>query len=330
MSQGGIPGVVQFDDGRLLTRNLAPGVRVYDEELHTVNGEEHRTWNPTRSKLGAYIVKGGRYVPLHERSTVLYLGAANGTTPSHVSDIVRDGLLVAVEFSPRSFRDLLRVSGQRPNMVPVLADAWRPELYERYLGKVDLLFQDIAQRQQAAIFAKNINRFKPAWAMLAIKARSVDVAAHPRQVYENVSREVSELTGYEVVDMIDLGPYEKDHAAIVLRPGTGERKAAPRAEPREERREERPRGFGAREERPRGGGGYGAPREERPRGGYGGREERGPPPRRDDRGDERPRGFGPKGGGPPPGGAGGPRKFDKKPYDKGDRPGGFENRRKWK
>ena len=318
------PGVVGFDDGRILTRNLVPGQRVYDEELHTVEGQEYRTWNPTRSKLGAYLVKGGRHFPLRADSRVLYLGAANGTTPSHVSDVVRDGLMVAVEFSPRSFRDLLRMSAPRGNVVPVLADAWRPELYERYLGRVDFLFQDIAQRQQAAIFAKNVNRFKPQAAMLAIKARSVDVAAHPREVYDRVAAEVAELTGYEVVEMIDLGPYEKDHAAIVLRPGGApgkKRDAAPRAERRDDdrppRRDERPQGgFQRRDDRPQGGGGF------QPRGGGGGSFQR-----RDDR---------PQGGGgfrprEDRGGGGGfkPRDEGPRPYDKKERPGGFE-RRKWK
>lgn len=291
------PGVVGFDDGRILTRNLVPGQRVYDEELHTIEGVEYRTWNPTRSKLGSYLLKGGRNFPLRADSRVLYLGAANGTTPSHVSDVARDGTVVAVEFSPRSFRDLLRMSGPRANLVPVLADAWRPELYDRFLGKVDFLFQDIAQRQQSAIFAKNVNRFKPQWAMIAIKARSVDVAAQPRDVYERVAAEVAELTGYDVVEMVDLGPFEKDHAALVLRPagaGGKKREAEPRAEPREER------GFRGREER----GGF-RPREDR--GGFRPREDRGapPPPRRFERRDERP----------------GPR-----PYDKQERPGGFQRR----
>src|SRR5581483_5497825 len=269
-----LPNVIAFADGRILSRSLVPGQRVYDEELHTVDGQEFRTWNPTKSKLGAYIVKGGRAFSIKQDATVVYLGAANGTTPSHVSDMVREGVMVAVEFSPRSFRDLLRMSEPRANIVPVLGDAWRPQLYERYVGHVDFLFQDIAQRQQAAIFAKNLLAFKPDLAMIAVKARSVDVAAHPRDVYENVAREVEERSGYEVVDSLDLGPFEKDHAALVLRPGSG-KKREPRAEAREERpqREDRPRGFQRRDDKPRG---------ERPQGGFqrreGGYEKRGPPP----------------------------------------------------
>jgi len=267
------PNVVALDDQRIATRNLAPGQRVYDEDLLTIDGQEFRTWNPMKSKLGSYLVKGGRHFPLMQDSRVLYLGAANGTTPSHVSDIVRDGVLVAVEFSPRSFRDLLRMSEPRQNVVPVLADAWRPELYERYLGKVDLLFQDIAQRQQAQIFAKNLNQFKPAMGILAVKARSVNVAANPREVYEQVARDVETLTEYSVVEQVDLGPFEKDHAALVVKPGKAQRRAETRDAPQardEQPREERPRferRDDRRDERPRGGGGGGGfrPREDRPR-----------------------------------------------------------------
>ena len=290
------PGVVAFDDGRILTKNLAPGQRVYGEELHTVDGGEYRVWDPSRSKLGAYIMKGGKHFPFAPDANILYLGAANGTTTSHVSDIVSRGVVVAVEFSPRSFRDLLRTSGPRENLMPILADAWRPELYDRYLGKIDVMFQDIAQRQQAQIFAKNINRFKPAWAMIAVKARSVDVTAHPRDVYEDVSRMVEELTGYDAIETVDLGPYERDHAAVVFRPGEpgrkpqdkpaikAERRAPP--PPRDDRRDDRrERSAPPREDKPRFQKSGFKPREERG-GGFGGGGGGGGKPKSDNRGRE--------------------------------------------
>lgn len=288
------PGVIALDDRRIATRNLAPGQRVYDEDLLTIDGVEHRSWNPMKSKLGSYIVKGGRNFPLDNKSRVLYLGAANGTTPSHVSDIVRDGILVAVEFSPRSFRDLLNMSAPRPNIVPILADAWRPELYERYLGKVDLVFQDISQRQQAQIFAKNMNHFKPATGILAVKARSVDVAANPRDVYAQVAADVEALTEYHVVETVDLGPFERDHAAIVVKPGKSDRR---HAEPQREAPQERPRYEQRRDDKPR---------EDKPRF------------------DNKPRGFGPKGGGTG-GGGGGWQKRDDRPSGGG---GGFDKPRR--
>lgn len=45
-------------------------------------------WNPFRSKLGAAILGGVEQIHIKPGSKVLYLGAASGTTVSHVSDIV--------------------------------------------------------------------------------------------------------------------------------------------------------------------------------------------------------------------------------------------------
>lgn len=236
--------VLQLEDSRLATLNLAPGRRVYDEDLVTVRGDEYRTWNPTRSKLAAYILKGGQNLAVTPQSRVLYLGAANGTTPSHVSDIASKGVVWGVEFSPRSFRDLVGVAGPRPNLVPILGDAWRPDRYRRYAGKVDILYQDIAQRHQAAIFAKNLRTFGPEWGFFMVKARSVDVAADPRAVYDQVTEEVERESGYKRIEAVDLGPYEKDHCCIVFRPAARaerarERDERPRRDDRGERRERR-------------------------------------------------------------------------------------------
>lgn len=45
-------------------------------------------WNPFRSKLAAAILGGIGNIYIKPGAKVLYLGAASGTTVSHVSDIV--------------------------------------------------------------------------------------------------------------------------------------------------------------------------------------------------------------------------------------------------
>ena len=45
-------------------------------------------WNPFRSKLAASIVGGIEAIYMKPGSKVLYLGAASGTTVSHVADLV--------------------------------------------------------------------------------------------------------------------------------------------------------------------------------------------------------------------------------------------------
>src|SRR5215472_16329221 len=91
----------------LATRSIVPGETVYGEAIVKAGGDEYRIWDPFRSKLAAAVLKGLSKIPFHEKSRVLYLGAASGTTVSHVSDIVcSKGMVCCVEFAERSFRDL--------------------------------------------------------------------------------------------------------------------------------------------------------------------------------------------------------------------------------
>ena len=100
-------GVFEDDHG-LLTRNLAPGKSVYGEELVSIDDAEYRVWNPYRSKLAAAMRNGLKKLDIRPETRVLYLGAASGTTVSHVSDIVgANGVVYAVELSYRPMRDLM-------------------------------------------------------------------------------------------------------------------------------------------------------------------------------------------------------------------------------
>lgn len=210
------PGIFETDDRRLATRNLTPGFRVVDEDLVVRDGVEFRMWNPQRSKLAAMVAKGARTMPIAPGARVLYLGAANGATASYVSDIVGgDGLVYAVEFSVRAFRDLVQVAERRPNMLPILADAGQPQRYARLVGRVDAMFQDISQRDQAGIFAKNAAASKAPVGVLVVKARSVDVATDPRVVFEEVAKQVQQ-EGHKLLERVDLAPFERDHAALTF------------------------------------------------------------------------------------------------------------------
>lgn len=205
-----------FTDGdRLFTINLAPGRRVYGERLISEGGIEYREWRPQRSKLAAYLKLGGNSFPINARSNVLYLGAASGTTPSHISDIVTDGAVYCVEFSPRTFRDLVRVCEHRDNMFPILANAMQPSSYEFGIEEVDTVYQDIAQRDQVAIFSKNMERFSASQGFLALKSRSEDVSRNPKKVYRDNKRKLAER-GFRVLEMMELDSYAKDHAMFVV------------------------------------------------------------------------------------------------------------------
>lgn len=212
--------LITFDDGseRLATRNLAPGKNVYGERLVQNKGTEYRIWDPFRSKLAAAILKGLARVPIQPSLKVLYLGAASGTTASHVSDIVgENGYVYCVEFASRSIRELVNnVCVFRFNMAPILADARFPERYAALVEKVDDIYCDIAQPEQAKVLADNADLFlkSKAWIMLAVKAPSIDVTKEPSEIYEQEIR-VLKSRNFAVQEIVHLEPYDKAHAMIV-------------------------------------------------------------------------------------------------------------------
>ncbi len=207
------PGVFKHGN-HLFTRNRVKGKRVYGEKLVVVRGVEYREWNPYRSKLAAAILNGLSVMPITHNSNVLYLGAAQGTTVSHVSDIVVDGYIVAVEISPKAMEDFLLLAKRRDNIIPILGDANKPEMYEEYLDDINVIYQDVAQPNQTEILSKNARYLKHGYTMLCVKSRSIDVVKNPKKVFrESVSQ--LEASGLKTEQVVDLEPYEKDHAMII-------------------------------------------------------------------------------------------------------------------
>lgn len=208
-------GIYDFD-GHLATCNLTPGVRVYGEKLIEHEDVEYRLWDPRRSKLAAAILKGLETFQVDVDSKILYLGASAGTTPSHISDIITNGLIYCVEFSPRMMRELLTVCQERKNMIPLLEDASKPHNYRGLMEKVDFLYSDVAQSNQTEIFMSNMRMYlkEDRQGMLMIKARSIDVTRKPRQIFREEASKLKEH-GFRVVEKVDLEPYEKDHRCLL-------------------------------------------------------------------------------------------------------------------
>jgi fibrillarin-like pre-rRNA processing protein len=199
-----VAGVFMLDS-HLATK----GEALYGEKVFG----EYRLWSPQRSKLAA-LLKKEENVPLGPDQIVLYLGAASGTTVSHLANIV--SLVYAVEFAPRVARDLVRVSERVKNIVPIVADALRPD-YGHIVELVDFLYQDIAQPKQAEIAMTNAEMFlnSGGYACIMIKARSIDVTAKPKAVYKREVKKLEELL--DIMCVHELEPFYKAHAAVIAR-----------------------------------------------------------------------------------------------------------------
>ncbi|MDS0292619.1 fibrillarin-like rRNA/tRNA 2'-O-methyltransferase [Halogeometricum luteum] len=193
---------------RLATR----GETVYGEPR---DEEGWRAWDAGRSKLGA-MLELGMDTGLVGGESVLYLGAASGTTVSHVADFA--GPTYAVEFAARPVRDLLGVAEDRENLFPLLKDARKPETYAHVVeSDLDCIVQDVATRGQADVAVRN-RRFlgDDGRLLAAVKARSEDVVADPEDVFEAFLEDLRE--SYEVLETERLDRFHEDHLGVVARP----------------------------------------------------------------------------------------------------------------
>ncbi|GMI06690.1 hypothetical protein TrRE_jg6409 [Triparma retinervis] len=220
--------IARGKEDALVTKNSTPGKDVYGEKRISVDGPpgkdgapaektEYRVWNPFRSKLAAAVLGGVDNIWMGPGSKVLYLGAAAGTTVSHVSDIVGpSGCVYAVEFSHRPGRDLINMAKSRTNVIPIIEDARHPLKYRMLVGMVDCVFADVAQPDQARIVGLNSHHFlkNGGHSVISIKASCIDSTASPEAVFR---REVTKLQGesFKPLEQLTLEPYERDHAVVI-------------------------------------------------------------------------------------------------------------------
>ncbi len=208
------------DDGAetLLTLNYTPGRKSYDEKVMEIKGREYRVWDPHRSKLAAALLKKIETVPITETARILYLGAASGTTCSHLSDVLREsGKIYCIEFSSRVIRELVSVCEIRNNLIPILGDVRYPYQYRMLIPEqVDLIYSDVAQPEQAKIVVDNAETFlnSKGWILFFVKSRSVDVTVDPKRIYKE-QIEILKQNQFSIVEVSYLDPYSGDHALII-------------------------------------------------------------------------------------------------------------------
>merc|ERR1711977_670807 len=190
-----------------------------DDGRATMNKTEYRVWNPFRSKLAAGVLGGLDNIHIKPNAKVLYLGAASGTSVSHVADVVGpEGVVYAVEFSHRSGRDLINMAKKRTNVIPIIEDARHPLKYRMLVSMVDVIFADVAQPDQARIVGLNAHLFLKVGGgiVVSIKANCIDSTAAPEAVF---AREVQKLREERIkpLEQLTLEPFERDHCVVVGR-----------------------------------------------------------------------------------------------------------------
>ncbi len=202
---------------RIAKKPAKPRVNWAKKELHSLHGTDPRTlpWDPYRSKIRAAIENGLPESYFSVRR-VLYIGASHGYTVSHIAE--KPVELITVEKSPEMMRHFLPLAEDMPHVLPILGDAAYPDSYAHYMQeKVDVVFQDIAQRDQVGIFLANCDRFlsRQGVGILSLKAAAVNSTAEPAAVFAEARHRLEE-GGATVVQELSLEPYQKQHRLFVI------------------------------------------------------------------------------------------------------------------
>lgn len=200
------------------TEALGTPPEVYGERVISVPPGWWRRWDPYRSKLSAALVRGFLGPLPRPNERWLYLGAATGTTTSHVADLVGpEGAVYAVEMSPRPFARLLRLAERYPNLLPILGDARRPEEYAAWVPPVDGVYSDVAQPDQVRIARQNADLFlregRPL--LLVLKLSSIARGRSPESLVEQA---LGELRPFRAIGPpLTLEPFHRQHRFLAAR-----------------------------------------------------------------------------------------------------------------
>lgn len=201
------------DREELWTETVGLPPPVYGERWRDYDGRSFRLFEPGRSKLAAGVVKGWSGELPRPGQRWLYLGAASGTTASHVADLVGPtGRVYALERSPRPFARLLALSERWPNLLPILADAREERRYAALVPPVDGLYVDVAQPDQVAIARRNAALYLSRAGgplLLALKAASMGRDRPPSEHLARSERELS--AAFDLDPSVRLEPFHRAH-----------------------------------------------------------------------------------------------------------------------
>jgi len=171
---------------------------------------------PFKSKLASAEQNGlkvRKYIQAND--SILYLGASSGTTVSYIASMFNKAIIFAVDLAPLMLKQI--VIDDLENVIPVLADANQTQSYaHKIFPMVDVVYQDVAQKNQLEIFDKNIDLFlRPTgYGMLAVKSRSIDTTKHPKEIFKIVEKHLKDK--YKILERINIHKFQKDHMFYVI------------------------------------------------------------------------------------------------------------------
>ncbi len=155
-----------------------------------------------------------RSVELLPAPRVLYLGAGTGANLAVMRSLMPRAVIYAVEFAPLPMSRLLKAFDADGRIIPVYADARHPERYASIVDKVDILYQDVAQPNQAEIAVRNAEYFLDEGILLMMcKLKSISSTLPKRGIIEQQHGILD--TAFDMQDVVNLTPTFREHVCFV-------------------------------------------------------------------------------------------------------------------
>ena len=196
-----------YSDGKNIYTKSSVKERVYGEKIINVDNDFFRQWNPFKSKYCAGLTNKLCENVFKKDSVILYLGSAEGTTVSHVSDIASEGIIFCIDLSEIAMQKLTKLAEKRENIFPILSDANKIEKYTEFIDKesCDVLFQDVSQRNQAEIFVKNAYFLKKGgYGVLSLKTKSIS-QKNKKEILDDEKKKLEEV--FTIEQIVSIEPF---------------------------------------------------------------------------------------------------------------------------
>lgn len=171
-------------------------------------------WNPYKSKWKAVLEKGIN-INLEGNENILYLGASSGTTVRHISQMT-NGIIFAIENSPKMAIRLVRTALKKNNIAPVFCNARDIEFIKSSVfgEKISVLFQDIPSIDQVKIL-ENASRIveDKCLILFCLKTQSIS-QEKPEKTCQEVKEKLRDK--FKILNIVNLEPFHKKHYFFVM------------------------------------------------------------------------------------------------------------------
>ncbi|PWA74813.1 fibrillarin [Artemisia annua] len=215
---------IQGVEQKLLTK--VPDLYTVEASGRLTSVPDRREWNPFESNFAAVIMGEVSNIGCWTNrnalfsngarpgSRVLYLARDSSITVSHVSDLVGPaGIFYAVGYYDIN---LVTLSNERSNVVPIFEDPRIPARYEDRIRRVDVIISEEARDYKAEMIDANASMFLRRGGKFIMFMKALfEIPLVPDEIEFEREVEAPERLTFKIMHQVTLEPFKEHHACFI-------------------------------------------------------------------------------------------------------------------